>query len=60
MSGRERFVDALRQSGLVNYSAAGKLLGQPRKEADYKWLECESSLLEIPETPLEYPKAAGE
>ena len=60
MSGRERLVDALRQSGLVNYGTLGKLLGQPRKEADYQWLECESSLLKIPETPLENPKAAGE
>ena len=49
MSGRERFVDALRQTGLVNYGTLGKLLGQPRKEADYQWLECESSVLELPE-----------
>jgi hypothetical protein len=60
MSGRERFVDALRQTGLVNYGSMGKLLGQPRKEADYQWLECESRLLEIPDTPLGVSGVAGE
>jgi hypothetical protein len=48
MSGRERFVDALRQSGLMNYRTLSRLQGQPKKEADYQWLECGSDLLEVP------------
>ena len=56
MSGRERFVDALRQSDIVNPRMLSRLAGRPRKEADYQWLECESSLLKVPGIPLEHPE----
>jgi hypothetical protein len=52
MSGRERFVNALRKSELVNSRILSRLAARPRKEADYQWLECGSSLLEVPSTPL--------
>jgi hypothetical protein len=55
-SGRERFVNALSQSGFVNPRFLSRLAGRPRNEADYQWLECGSSLLEVPGTPLEYPE----
>lgn len=47
LSGRERFVNALRQSGL-NPRMLSRLAGRPRKEADDRWLECQSSLLKVP------------
>lgn len=47
-SGRERFVKALGQSGFVNPRMVSRLAGRPRKEADYQWLECGSSWLEVP------------
>jgi hypothetical protein len=56
MSGRERFVDAIYQSGLATPRTLSRLAGQPRKEADYEWLECGSSLLQVPGTPLVHPE----
>jgi hypothetical protein len=47
MSGRERFADALRQSGLMNVRVLSRLHGRPKKE-DYQWIECGSGLLEVP------------
>lgn len=47
LSGRERFVNALRQSGL-NPRMLSRLAGRPRKESDDRWLECQSSLLKVP------------
>lgn len=55
MSGRERLVGALHRSGLVDHRTLSKLSGRPRKEADYKWVECESGLLEVPSTSPEHP-----
>ena len=51
MSGRERFVNALRQSSFVNPRTLSRIAGPPRKEADYQWLEFESCFLKLP-TPL--------
>jgi hypothetical protein len=48
MSGRERLVGALHRSGFVDHRMLSKLGGRPRKEADYKWVECGSGLLEVP------------
>ncbi|MHC1766036.1 MAG: hypothetical protein AB9869_17335 [Verrucomicrobiia bacterium] len=51
MSGRERFVDALRKSGLVEPRILSKLAAGPRKDSDYQWLECGSSLLKVADGP---------
>ena len=48
MSVRERFVNAVRQSDVASPRMLSRLAGQPSKETDYPWIECESSLLEIP------------
>ena len=48
MSVRERFVNAVRQSDVASPRMLSRLAGQPSKETDYQWIECESSLLEIP------------
>jgi len=47
MSVRERFVNAVRQSDVASPRMLSRLAGQPSKETDYQWIECESSLLEI-------------
>lgn len=52
ISGRERFVNTLRQFSFVNPRMLSRLAGPPRKEADYQWLECGSRLLEVPGTPF--------
>jgi hypothetical protein len=53
MSGRERFADTLRHSGLMSYRTVSRLHGRPRKEADCQWLECGSGLLVVPGHSLE-------
>jgi hypothetical protein len=50
-SGRERFVNALHRSGFLNHRILSRLAGRPRKEADYQWLECGTSWLEVPRPP---------
>jgi hypothetical protein len=55
MSGRERLVGALNRSGFADHRPISKLSGRPRKEADYKWVECESGLLEVPSAPSAHP-----
>jgi hypothetical protein len=50
-SGRERFIYALHKSGLVDPQMLSRLAGRPRKEADYRWFECGSGLLEVPGIP---------
>lgn len=52
MSGRELFVDAVRKSGFVNPRSLSRLAGRPRKEADYEWLKCESSLMGVPNSSI--------
>ena len=47
-SGRERLIHAFHRSGLVNPRILSRLAGQPREEADYRWHECRSGLLEVP------------
>jgi hypothetical protein len=56
MSARERFVDAARQAGFLKPRMSSRFLGRPRKETDYQWLECESSLLKVPETLSRPPR----
>ena len=51
MSGRERFLNAVRQSGFASPRMLSRLAGQPNKESDDQWIECGSSLLEVPGTP---------
>lgn len=51
MSRRERLVNAVRQSGVASPRMLSRLAGQPSKESDYQWIECGSSLLEIPGFP---------
>jgi hypothetical protein len=60
MSGRERFVNAVRQSGFVSPRMLSRLAGRPRKEADYQWGECGSSLLEVSVTPIKVVEIADE
>jgi hypothetical protein len=52
-SGRERFVNGLSQSGFSNHRILSRLAGRPRKDADYQWLECGTSWLEVPRHPSE-------
>ena len=51
MSRRERFVNTLSRSGFFNRRIISRLIGRPGEEADYQWLECGSSWLEIPRPP---------
>jgi hypothetical protein len=53
---RERFIYALHKTHLVDPRMVSRLAGRPRKEADYRWVECGSGLLEIPGTPFERPE----
>jgi hypothetical protein len=50
-SGRERFIYALHKSDLVDPRMLSRLGGRPRRETDYRWLECGSGLLEVPGIP---------
>ncbi len=52
-SGRERFVNALSRSGFLNHRILSRLAGRPRKEAEYQWLGCGTSWLEVPRHPSE-------
>jgi hypothetical protein len=58
MSGRERLVAALYQSDLMRPRTISKLLGPPKKEGDYQWLECGSGLLVVPRHFAEGPTVA--
>jgi hypothetical protein len=55
MSARERLVDTLRQSGLVNYRFLSRLHGRPSKEAA-SGSSAEVVCWRFPSTPQKHPQ----
>ena len=49
---RERFVSALYSCGIRNWAFLSRLSGPPRKDEEFKWTRCESSVFEVGHPPI--------